>query len=88
MQQACGLVSQWPGFDTATNTWVMTVPYNFTDNIFLTGVAYTLPAAIGNNTGTTWSGQFSSDVPGFTRIRETATTTATRRGRPRTSRRM
>jgi len=45
--------------------WNTTVPYDFGDNIFLAGVAYTLPASIDNNTATTWTEQFASDDPGL-----------------------
>ena len=37
-------------FDPACNLWKISVPYTFGDNIFIAGLTYLLPNAIGNST--------------------------------------
>lgn len=53
-------------FDTASNTWVTTVPASFSDNVFLAGLAYqvNVPGGLpGGIDPVTWSGIFSSSAP-------------------------
>lgn len=49
-------------FDTVNNQWVTTVPASFGDNVFLSGVAYQVPASglPGGINPVSWSGQVSS----------------------------
>jgi hypothetical protein len=53
-------------FDTATNTWVTTMPPHFSGNAFLAGFALTVPAGglPGGINPVTWSATFTSDTPG------------------------
>ena len=55
-------------FNTVGNFWNITVPYSFGDNVFMAGLEYTLPVSIPNNTATTWSASFATDVPGGLKI--------------------
>jgi hypothetical protein len=52
-------------FDTATNTWVTTMPPHFSGNAFLAGFGLTVPAGgmPGGSNPVTWSATFTSDVP-------------------------
>lgn len=56
-------------FDSASNTWITTVPVNGDDEIFLTGVAWPVPAAglPGGANPVDFTGAFSSetDAPGL-----------------------
>ena len=49
-------------FDTTHNMWMTTVPLGFGDDIFLSGLAYQVPAAglSGGENPVTWSGTISS----------------------------
>ena len=53
-------------FDTITNTWVTTVPISGSDEIFLDGLAFQLPAGFPGTIGgsVVWNGDFSSNVTG------------------------
>ncbi len=53
-------------FDTLTNTWRTTVPIGGSDEIFLTGLAFPVPASFGGRVQgpVTWTGQFASDAAG------------------------
>jgi hypothetical protein len=52
-------------FDTANNRWVTTVPISGSDEIFLSGVAFPVPASFGEVQGVvTWQGAFTSDTAG------------------------
>jgi hypothetical protein len=52
-------------FDTITNTWMTTVPVSGDDEIFLSGLAFPVPASFGKVNGNVdWQGSFSSNVPG------------------------
>jgi hypothetical protein len=54
-------------FDTATNTWDTTLPFHFSGNAFLGGVALPVPNGLpGGLNPVTWQGQFSSDTAGLT----------------------
>ncbi len=58
-------------FDTQNNTWVTTVPVNGSDEIFLTGLAFPVPAGFAGVNGkvqgpVTWQGGFTSEVEGIT----------------------
>ena len=58
-------------FDTGSNTWTTTVPLAGSDEIFLSGVAFPVPATFaeagGRVTGqVAWQGFFSANVPGVT----------------------
>ena len=57
-------------FDTGTNTWMTTVPITGSDEIFLTGVAFPVPASFANSDGrvqgpVAWQGTFTSDTAGL-----------------------
>lgn len=53
-------------FDTGTNTWMTTVPLAGSDEIFLTGVPFLVPAGFGRVQGpVTWQGTFTSTTPGI-----------------------
>jgi hypothetical protein len=56
-------------FDSLTNTWMTTVPISGTDNIFLSGLAFPVPASFANVNGlvsgpVAWQGTFGTDTPG------------------------
>jgi hypothetical protein len=58
-------------FDTASNTWMTTVPISGNDEIFLTGLAFLVPPSFADSHGrvsgpVTWQGTFSSDAAGIT----------------------
>jgi len=53
-------------FDPACNLWKISVPYTFVDNIFIAGLTYLLPNAIGNSTPATWTARFSTNTAGLT----------------------
>src|SRR5260221_2294566 len=64
---ACASMS----FDTLTNTFMITVPVSGDDEIFLTGLAFSVPAGFGGSNGTVngpvvWNGTLSSSTPGIT----------------------
>ncbi|HWZ31104.1 MAG TPA: hypothetical protein VNX18_07220 [Bryobacteraceae bacterium] len=66
-----GAVCSSTTFDTATNTWITTVPVSGNDEIFLSGVAFPVPASFDNTGGrvqgpVVWSGAFTSDTSGIT----------------------
>jgi hypothetical protein len=54
-------------FDSITNTWMTTVPIAGSDEIFLDGLAFPLPAGFSGTIGgsVVWQGSFSSNVPGI-----------------------
>ena len=57
-------------FDTASNTWMTTVPVEGSDEIFLSGVAFPVPASFTNANGrvegpVTWDGAFSASSSGI-----------------------
>jgi hypothetical protein len=53
-------------FDTANNRWVTTVPISGSDEIFLSGVAFPVPANFDHVQGAVaWNGAFSSDTAGL-----------------------
>lgn len=57
-------------FDTGSNTWMTTVPLLGSDEIFLTGVAFPVPASFAAAGGRVqgpvdWEGTFSSDAAGI-----------------------
>src|SRR5579872_3975004 len=54
-------------FDTGSNTWMTTVPVAGSDEIFLSGVAFPVPAGFGQVEGAVvWQGTFSSTTAGIT----------------------
>ena len=58
-------------FDTLTNTWMTTVPIAGSDEIFLSGLAFRVPATFANaggkvNGNVVWQGTFGTNVPGIT----------------------
>jgi hypothetical protein len=57
-------------FDTASNTWITTVPLTGSDEIFLTGLALPVPASFALANGrvqgpVSWQGTFASDTAGI-----------------------
>ena len=57
-------------FDTASNTWMTTVPLAGSDEIFLSGVAFPVPASFASAYGrvqgpVTWKGAFAADTTGI-----------------------
>lgn len=57
-------------FDSITNTWMTTVPVSGNDEIFLSGLAFPVPASFANASGkvsgdVTWSGTFGSSTSGI-----------------------
>lgn len=53
-------------FDTLTNTWTTVVPLAGSDEIFLTGVAFPVPASFSRVNGPVeWQGNFTSDTAGI-----------------------
>ena len=53
-------------FDSITNTWMTTVPVSGNDEIFLSGLAFPVPASFGKvNGNVVWSGTFSSSTGGI-----------------------
>ena len=57
-------------FDTGSNTWMTTVPLAGSDEIFLSGVAFPVPAGFANAGGrvsgpVTWQGSFTSSTTGL-----------------------
>ena len=57
-------------FDTATNTWMTTVPLAGSDEVFLSGVTFLVPASFAQANGrvqgpVTWQGTFTSDTAGI-----------------------
>jgi hypothetical protein len=54
-------------FNTATNTWITTVPISGSDEIFLSGLSYPLTAPLAGGTNpVTWTGTFTSNTAGIT----------------------
>ena len=55
-------------FDSVSNTWMTTVPISGSDEIFLDGLAFQLPAGFSGKIGgsVVWNGDFSSNVSGVT----------------------
>lgn len=55
-------------FDTFTNTWTTIVPLSGSDEIFLSGVVFPVPAGFSGRVqgAVTWQGNFSSDTAGIT----------------------
>lgn len=55
-------------FDSVSNTWMTTVPIAGSDEIFLDGLAFQLPAGFSGTVkgSVVWNGDFSSNVPGVT----------------------
>ena len=56
-------------FDTASNTWITTVPVAGDDEIFLSGLAFPVPAGFAQVNGVvhgpvTWQGEFTSATLG------------------------
>jgi hypothetical protein len=52
--------------DTLTNTWMTTVPLAGSDEIFLTGVTFPVPASFSRVNGpVVWQGSFTSDTAGI-----------------------
>jgi hypothetical protein len=57
-------------FDTANNKWITTVPISGSDEIFLSGVAFPVPASFVDSGGrvqgpVVWNGGFNSDISGI-----------------------
>jgi len=57
-------------FDTASNTWMTTVPLAGSDEVFLTGVAFPAPAGFATVGGrmqgpVSWQGTFAADTAGI-----------------------
>jgi len=53
-------------FDSITNTWMTTVPVSGSDEIFLSGLAFPVPASFGKvNGNVAWTGTFSSSTGGI-----------------------
>ena len=57
-------------FDTGTNTWMTTVPLSGSDEIFLDGLAFPVPAGFALVNGrvqgpVSWQGTFASDTAGI-----------------------
>ena len=57
-------------FDTITNTWMTTVPVSGDDEIFLSGLAWLVPASFANaggrvNSQVVWNGTLSSSASGI-----------------------
>jgi hypothetical protein len=53
-------------FDTASNTWMTTVPLEGSDEIFLSGVAFSVPAGFSKVQGAvTWQGSFAANTTGI-----------------------
>jgi hypothetical protein len=53
-------------FDAANNTWDTTLPFKFSGNAFLGGVAVPVPNGLpGGINPVSWQGWFSSDTPGL-----------------------
>ena len=57
-------------FDTGSNTWTTIVPLSGSDEIFLAGVGFPVPAAFASAGGrvqgpVTWQGAFTSDTAGI-----------------------
>jgi hypothetical protein len=58
-------------FDTLTQTWITTVPLSGSDEVFLSGLAFPVPASFANAGGkikgaVTWQGNFFTDTSGVT----------------------
>jgi hypothetical protein len=56
-------------FDAITNTWMATVPISGSDEIFLSGLAFPVPASFASSGGkvagpVTWNGTVASGTPG------------------------
>jgi len=57
-------------FDTASNTWMTTVPLGGSDEVFLTGLAFPVPASFAQAHGriqgpVSWQGTFAADTAGI-----------------------
>jgi len=57
-------------FDTGSNTWVTRVPLAGSDEVFLAGVAFPVPASFAAANGrvqgpVSWQGAFTADQPGI-----------------------
>ncbi|HXO27688.1 MAG TPA: DUF11 domain-containing protein [Thermoanaerobaculia bacterium] len=54
-------------YDTVSNSWITTVPASYSGNVFLSGLAFSVPAAglPGGANPVTWSGSFASATPGL-----------------------
>jgi hypothetical protein len=49
-------------YNASTQSWVTIVPAGYSGNVFLTGLAYVVPAGVpANLSGVTWTGDFRSD---------------------------
>ncbi len=54
-------------FNTATNTWITTVPISGSDEILLSGLSYKLTAPLAGGTNpVTWTGTFTNKTAGIT----------------------
>jgi hypothetical protein len=58
-------------FDTLTQTWMTTVPLSGSDEVFLSGLAFPVPASFANadgkvNGAVIWQGTFFTDTSGVT----------------------
>lgn len=55
-------------YDPVSNSWTTTVPASYRGNVFLSGLAFAVPAAglPGGANPVTWSGSFASAAPGLT----------------------
>jgi hypothetical protein len=50
-------------FNASTQSWVTIVPANYSGNVFLSGLAYVVPAGLPSGLGAvTWTGDFRSDT--------------------------
>jgi Domain of unknown function DUF11 len=54
-------------FDDVNGTWVTQLPASYTGNVFLSGLAFAVPASglPGGTNPVTWSGRFTSSTPGL-----------------------
>jgi uncharacterized repeat protein (TIGR01451 family) len=54
-------------YDAVSNSWITTVPASYSGNVFLSGLAFSVPAAglPGGANPVTWSGSFTSATPGL-----------------------
>jgi uncharacterized repeat protein (TIGR01451 family) len=54
-------------YDTVSNSWTTTVPASYSGNVFLSGLAFAVPAAglPGGANPVTWAGSFASATPGL-----------------------
>jgi uncharacterized repeat protein (TIGR01451 family) len=54
-------------YDSASSSWTTTVPASYSGNVFLSGLAFPVPATglPGGTNPVTWSGRFTSATPGL-----------------------